>query len=229
MDRLFNCTHMDRGSTKQMEDICRKHCYSYSRRNSIRFMENCAISIQSADLISRGTEHTTLSTYTMLEEPKHFYRSHPAWLQQRLTYPQTTWKSDTCKLRVNNLQNTSHKDFPSWRVSSLLCEVGTTNFLRTRNKEFNGETKGYTHQFSQDTATLHQKEKSSQSGSIITAIHASLSKSASDDSTFKSSLHEIAYLSTAHKASSWCAITPYRTSTTAILEFRNEKLCENSH
>jgi len=43
VNKSYLCTHMDTGSTKQMEDIC---C-SYSRRNSISFMETCAISIQS--------------------------------------------------------------------------------------------------------------------------------------------------------------------------------------
>ena len=44
----------------------------------------------------------------------------------------------------------------SRRVSNLLCEDGTTNFLCTKNKEFNGTTRGFSQQFSQDTSSLHR-------------------------------------------------------------------------
>jgi len=40
--------------------------------------------------------------------------------------------------------------------SNLLCEDGTTNFLCTRNMEFNGTTRGCSQQFSKDNASLHQ-------------------------------------------------------------------------
>ena len=40
--------------------------------------------------------------------------------------------------------------------SNLLCEDGTTNFLCTRNKEFNGTTRGCSQQISQDTASIHK-------------------------------------------------------------------------
>jgi hypothetical protein len=45
----------------------------------------------------------------------------------------------------------------------MLCEEGTTNFLRTRNEGLNGTTRDFSHQFSQDTASIHIQGRSSHS------------------------------------------------------------------
>ena len=44
----------------------------------------------------------------------------------------------------------------SWPGADLLCEDGPRNFLCPRNEELHGGTRGRSHQFSQDTASIHQ-------------------------------------------------------------------------
>ena len=66
-------------------------------------------------------------------------------------------------------------------------------------------------------------------GGNITAIHASLSNNASDDFTFKSSVHKIGCLSRAHKTSPCWATTSNSISTREILDTKNKKLGGNSH
>jgi len=80
-----------------MEDICRQQSYSHSRRNSIRFMETCANSIQFADFISRGIELTTLSTCTL-------WWTGEKWLSQEpSSWTTTETKTLTNKLEIRNV------------------------------------------------------------------------------------------------------------------------------
>ena len=68
MDRFFHCTHMNTGSTKQMEEICRQQSCSHWRGNSISFMETCAISIQSCwSNLKRKWTYNTVNIHTMVE------------------------------------------------------------------------------------------------------------------------------------------------------------------
>ena len=67
-----------------------------------------------ADLISRGFEPTILSTSTLWWKGPQWVSQEPSsWPTTEIKHPQTTWKSEMCKLRFYNLQKTSHKDFPS--------------------------------------------------------------------------------------------------------------------
>jgi len=91
-------------------------------------------------------------------------------------------------------------------------------------KNLNRRTRGFSYQFSQETASFHRQGMSSQSGRKIIAIHASLSKNASDDFAFISSLHKIGCLSTAHKTLSRWSTTSNSNSTREILDSKNKKL-----
>ena len=64
---------------------------------------------------------------------------------------------------------------------------------------------------------------------MITTIHSSLPSNASDDFTFKSSLHKTGCLSRAHKTSSCLATTANSISTREILDTKNLELGEDNH
>ena len=58
----------DRGSTKQMEDICRQQSRHHPRRNSFSHMKTCAISVQSCwSTIKRNCSYSTFNIHTVVE------------------------------------------------------------------------------------------------------------------------------------------------------------------
>ena len=154
---------MDTGSTKQLEDICRQQSSQHSRRNIFSNMETCAISIQSCwyhfkrnwafniltfHIVVEGTTQVFTGAIKLAYNRGQQHQTHQSYcIMQKIPQLQTSKRQQT----NNHSVHTS-----SWPGSNLLCEDGTTNFLCTRNEGSDGTIRGFSNQFSQDTASIHR-------------------------------------------------------------------------
>jgi len=208
----------------------------------------------SADLVSRGVEPTTLSTSTL-------WWKEPQWLIQKpSSWPKTEVNTPTEHLEMRNMHvalrqhpedfihqsccllqkiyqqlqafqgQANHHSVHTrcWPGSDLLCKDGTTNFLYTRNLGLDG-TRSCIYQFSQDTTSIHWSGRSSQNRRTTTTVYSSLSSNASDDFALKSSLYKIGCLSRTYMTS-FCWATTFDSITTwKILDIKNQELGKISH
>ena len=120
MKKLFHCTYMITWYTKHMKEISRQQSCYHSRRNSISFMEICAISFQSCWIhFKRDWIYHTVKVHTMVEGTTMALTGaiHLTYNWDQNTNRQTC-KSEMCKLHVCNLKEISHRYFAIWRISS---------------------------------------------------------------------------------------------------------------
>jgi hypothetical protein len=116
MDSFFHCTHMDTGSTKQMEGICRHQICSHSRRISSSEMETCGISVQTCwPHFKRNWVYDTVNIHTMVE-----------WTTMTFT--------GTIQVAYNRVQH-SYKQ--SWNQKCACCVC--TNSRRRHTNIFQNE------------------------------------------------------------------------------------------
>jgi len=92
--------------------------------------------------------------YVALLQPRsHYTRT----FQVEITYQSLQLQQILHQLQTSQNQlATNHSNHTrSWPSADLLCEDGTTNFWFTRKEGMDGTTKGCSHHFSHDNASVH--------------------------------------------------------------------------